>query len=113
MITNKIKAYIDQQGWKMNSVKNSITLKLSEEPQTLASLSKALSKPQSTIAARLSELNDAGIVIPVPQEGRFSLYRLAIDEEIDTVVLQRKIERFIRWHKEGVESGFFNILNGE
>ena len=103
MSTFSIQAYIDIQPRIKPSEGRILTL-LSEGGATLREVSERLSMPLQTASARLSELNDAGLVC---QDKIHNVYTLTPLESIGVVKDARDWLRYKKWKKPGEANNYF------
>lgn len=104
-----IQAYIDAQP-KIKPSEEQIMTFLSHGGATLHEVSNSLLMHLQTASARLSELNDKGLV---NQGGIMGVYYLTPENEVEMVKAKRERQRFRKWKKLGEKNNYFAMMQAE
>lgn len=99
-----IQAYKDIQPKVPKAEERILALLSDGVSRTLREVAKALSMPLQTASARLSELNDNGIVTAVTPYGH---YIITPKDEVAHVKRTRDDNRYRKWLKLGERHGYF------
>ena len=99
-----IKAYKDIQPQVPKAEERILALLSDGVSRTLREVAKALSMPLQTASARLSELNDNGIVSSVTAYGH---YMITPKEDVAKVKRGRDNNRYRKWLRLGEKHGYF------
>lgn len=112
--TPQVKSLFDQDlNGKRKSLKDAIVSYLSTTASTatINDLVKRFNKLNSTIAGRLSELEQEGIIMIKDDTGKQTKYGLSPLSEKKERAAAVKMKRFIAWKKNGVR--FKALMNDE